>query len=320
MHPLLILSQKDNSELINELKDLVSQERHVLAQVLRYLREVESRKLYLENGYPSLFEFARQELGYSESAAGRRIQAMRLLKDLPEVEKKIEQGSISLSVASQAQSFFRKEDSRRRECKAPKLPVKEKLSLVNQLEGSSARECERKLAQLSPESARPRERTRIIDAEITLVQFSAGSKLMKKIERLKELTSHTNPEGKYEKLFENAIDTLLSKIDPIKREDRRVKRKSSAPLPPPCTVRYRATSGVVKVNRHIPQALRDKIWVRDRGKCQYRDRNTGRLCNSGHHLQIDHRYPFALGGEHTLKNLRLLCSSHNRFLAKEVLG
>ena len=314
MHPLLNLSQKNNSELILELKDLVSQERQMLAQILRYLREVENRKLYLARGYPNLFEFTQKELGYAESAAGRRIQAMRLLKDVPEVEKKIEEGTLSLSVASKVQSFIRQEDFRRRECKAPKLQTKDKLSLISQVEGSSARECDKKLAQLSPESARPRDKTRFIDEEVTLVQFSAGSKLMKKIERLKELTSHSNLEGKYEKLFEQAVDSLLDKIDPAKKEERRMKRKASTPK-----TSLLPTSGVSKVSRHISNSIRDKVWVRDGSRCQYRDRKTGRMCNSKVHLQIDHRYPYSLGGEHDLKNLRLLCASHNQLVAKEVL-
>jgi len=309
MHPLLNLSQKNDSELICELKDLVDEERQMLTQILRYLREVESRKLFSERGYPSLFEFAQKELGYSESAAGRRIQAMRLMKEMPLAEKKIEEGSLSLSVASKIQSFIRQEDSRRRECKAPKLQTKDKLKLISQLEGSSARECEKKLAQLSPESDRPRDKTRFIDEEITLVSFSAGSKLMKKIERLKELTSHSNSEGKYEKLFEQAVDLLLEKIDPVKKEERRAKRR--VPLP---------TSGVEGKNRHIPNSTRDKVWIRDGGSCQFRDRKTGRLCHSKFRLQIDHKYPFSLGGEHDLENLRLLCSSHNQLVARESLG
>ena len=315
MFPLPNLTHKNDSDLVSELKILVHDERQMLAQILRYLREVENRKLYLERGYSSLFEFTQKEVGYDESAAGRRILAMRLLKDVPAVEKKIEEGKISLSVACKVQSFIRQENSRRRECKAPTLQTKDKLSLISQVEGKSARDCDKKLAQLSPESARPRDKTRLIDEEITLVSFSAGSKLMKKIERLKELTSHSNSEGKYEKLFEQAIDSLLEKIDPVKREERRIKRKTSTPKPTALP-----TSGVRLKCRHIPNSVRDRVWVRDGGTCQYRNKKTGRLCHSKVLLQIDHRYPFSLGGEHDLKNLRLLCVSHNRFVAKEVLG
>src|ERR1700677_3167081 len=99
-----------NSDLILKLKNLVIEERKLTAEILEYLREVEVRKLFLELGYPSLFEFCMRELGYSEGSAQRRISAMRLIKTLPEIEDKIVTGELSLSVVSQAQSFFRAQE------------------------------------------------------------------------------------------------------------------------------------------------------------------------------------------------------------------
>jgi hypothetical protein len=56
--------------------------------------------------YPSLFEYAVKELKYSSSSAQRRIMSMRLLKEVPSLEKKIEEGALNLSTLAQAQSFF----------------------------------------------------------------------------------------------------------------------------------------------------------------------------------------------------------------------
>ncbi len=94
-------------DLLKNTKDLVRDERHLLSQILKNLKEVERRKLFSDLGYKSLFEYAVKELGYSEGQAGRRIQAMRLINEIPEIEEKIENGSLSLSNISQAQSFFR---------------------------------------------------------------------------------------------------------------------------------------------------------------------------------------------------------------------
>ena len=44
------------------------------------------------------------------------------------------------------------------------------------------------------------------------------------------------------------------------------------------------------------------------------------LCGSRSYLQVDHIVPFALGGGHSAKNLRLLCGVHNRAEAERVLG
>lgn len=101
------LTHLKDQELLTRTKQLVQQERLLLTQVLHHLREVERRKLFCDLGYQSLFEYAIKELHYSEGQAGRRIQAMRLIKELPEVEEKIKTGALSLSNIAQAQSYFK---------------------------------------------------------------------------------------------------------------------------------------------------------------------------------------------------------------------
>jgi predicted DNA-binding ArsR family transcriptional regulator len=97
---------KDN-DLLSQTKILVQNERTLLTKVLHHLREVDRRKLFSDLGYQSIFEYSVRELKYSEGQAGRRIQAMRLLKELPQIEEKIESGALNLSHLSQAQSYFR---------------------------------------------------------------------------------------------------------------------------------------------------------------------------------------------------------------------
>src|SRR5262245_25099760 len=141
------LKYKNNQVLVSELSCLVKQERELLTKILHYLKELDARKLYLKLGYSSLFSYVTEALGYSEAAAQRRIYAMRLIRDLPEVEDKIESGKISLSVASQMQSFFQKEAKSKKE--QEKLNKAQKLELINQLEGISSRNCEKVLAAMA---------------------------------------------------------------------------------------------------------------------------------------------------------------------------
>ena len=66
------------------------------------------------------------------------------------------------------------------------------------------------------------------------------------------------------------------------------------------------------VRRHIPAAVRRHVWLRDGGRCCYRDPFTGRRCNSSHLLQIDHLLPVAEGGGPEPENLALSCFAHHR--------
>ena len=64
--------------------------------------------------------------------------------------------------------------------------------------------------------------------------------------------------------------------------------------------------------RAIPAAVKRAVWRRDRGRCSYVDRTSGRRCGSQHLLQIDHVVPYACGGRAEPNNLRLLCAAHHR--------
>ena len=71
------------------------------------------------------------------------------------------------------------------------------------------------------------------------------------------------------------------------------------------------------ITRTIPAAVKRHIWIRDRGRCTYRDPESGRCCGSRHLVQIDHIQPYAMGGSATAENLRLLCFAHHRERATE---
>ena len=64
--------------------------------------------------------------------------------------------------------------------------------------------------------------------------------------------------------------------------------------------------------RPIPAAVRRHVWLRDGGRCCYRDPLSGRRCNSSHLLQIHHLLPVAEGGGPEPDNLALACLAHHR--------
>jgi hypothetical protein len=104
------LSSLQDQQLLIATKTLVQNEREVLTKVLHHLREIERRRLYSDLGCQSLVEYAVKELKYSESQASRRLHAMQLMKEIPQIETAIASGELSLSNTSQAQSLFRNQE------------------------------------------------------------------------------------------------------------------------------------------------------------------------------------------------------------------
>lgn len=204
--------------VLAELKQAVTEERKSQIRVLHLLLEIETDRHYLTMGYPSLFEFTTQELQYSAGAAMRRIQSMRLLKVFPAVETKIERGALSLCTVAHTQSFFRNEDLKRKEQGLPKMDLDEKAEILESIEHLSLRETEKKLAQISPEAALPKEKIRAVSADKTMIQFLASEELMKKLDKLKGLLAPQNERGSYEGLFELLAELALKKLDPEEKE------------------------------------------------------------------------------------------------------
>src|SRR5256885_16720232 len=109
----LNLRSKTDEVLVSELKALVQRERDLLMEVLYYLKEVDRRQIYLPMGKGSINQFAMGELGYDSTAAHCRVDAMRLIKDLPEMEDRLQDGQLCFTNAVKAQGFIRQENQRR---------------------------------------------------------------------------------------------------------------------------------------------------------------------------------------------------------------
>src|SRR5690606_39922356 len=96
-------------EFHNRFKKLVQAERELLVEIIRVIQECDARRIYLELGYPNLFTYMVQGLGYSEGAAQRRIDAARLSREIPAVAAKLESGEMTLSHVSIIQKASRRQ-------------------------------------------------------------------------------------------------------------------------------------------------------------------------------------------------------------------
>ena len=332
------LHSLSNQALLEKTRTLVKEERELTTRILHHLREVERRKLFSDLGYPSLFAYAMGDLHYSESSASRRISAMRLLKEFPELDEKIESGSLSLSVIAQAQTFFRQEG------KIEKVTTQEKREILFALENKSTREAEKELLARSSEPERLRPETiKPVSQTLSELRCLVDQKTLENLERIRGLLGHTHSEMTLSELIANMAEITLEKIDPA-RETKRARKiaeespRESAKEPVsggensevPQLVSARkpneenehvaaevigASSKVqstLKRREYIGAKIRREIWQRANKKCS--------LCGSAHRLQIDHIQPLALGGTNAKENLRLLCFHCNQRQAIRQMG
>lgn len=227
------LEKLSSPELLSRLKTAARDERLLQVRVLELLREANRRRLFAAKGYRSLFEFCVKELGYAESAAYRRISAMKLIDDVPEIREKLASGQLNLSHLTSAQSFIQSEARFANKT----FSSAEKAALITSLENKTAKEAEMLLATLSP-SALPRERERTLTPEETEIRFVANAPLKGKLDKLKDLNSHRDPSRSYQKLFDWLSDLGLRQADPL------MKKARSRPTGPQPKGHY----------RHIPAA------------------------------------------------------------------
>jgi len=86
-----------DEQLLSDCKKQVLEEKSATAKVLEYLIEIDNRKLWIKEGYASMYDFCIRYLGYSEGEANRRIQAARLSQRVEAVKPLLEKGEISLT-------------------------------------------------------------------------------------------------------------------------------------------------------------------------------------------------------------------------------
>lgn len=263
----------DNS-LIEETKRLVGLERKVSTDVLHHLKEIDRRKLFSDYGYSSMINYAIKELHYSESAAIRRIQSARLLADIPDIEKKINDGSLTLSGLSKAAGFFQKEN-----IKGPAA----KKEILDQIEGLTARDTDKKLFELGKEPILPKESTKPVSATFTQVKVNVSDETYNLMTKAKCIL------GEYSFGDSFMAKVACEAIENINRKKYKLNIRG----------RHTETQG------RTPTASQQReLYERGEGVCE--------KCGSLFKVQKDHRHPYALGGKTETSNLRLLCFHCNQ--------
>ena len=281
------LKNLNDLDLIEKTETLVREERQLLTTVLYHLKEIDRRRLFSFKGYKSLFDFAVRHLGYPEDQAYRRISAMKLLNEIPEIEEKINEGQISLTHIGLAQSLFKQEKKMEKE-----FSREQKLNVFEKIANKSVREAERITLSMSsaPTQVKP-DRVNSISTDLIELKFTASVELQKKVENLKGLLALKHPNISLGELFDQLCDLGLAEWNPVKTAAPRKRCVTEKPAQ-------------VQVFREVFQKAENK--------CQN--------CGSTYALEVDHIIPRAKGGTSRAENLRVLCRSCNQRSAIKEFG
>ena len=228
---------------------------------------------------------------------------MRLIKEIPQVEKCIASGELSLSNVSQAQSLFYNQAKDNQP-----IATSEKIEILDSLKNKSAREGQKELIKRHPQTLNVRsfEKERPITSEATEVRFLMSDKLKEKLEGVRSLLGPKAINMGYAELFEAMADLSTLKLAEKKFGK---KRASATPTSEPKSQIVKSHS---KNPRYISKSTKHTVWGRDGARCTN--------CGSRQNLNIDHIHPVALGGDSRINNLRLLCFSCNQRQAIKTFG
>jgi hypothetical protein len=301
-----LIRKLSDAEVVSGLKSSVSDERKKTTAVLEFLRELDRRKLYADFNCESLWEFCVKQLGYSAGSASRRVNAMRLLREIPALKEDLESGKLNLTSLSQAKKFFITEEKYSGE----RLSSSEKAEVLEKMEGKSTRECELELIRMSPapiELSHP-EKERVMNDEFTEWKLVLSSELLEKLNRVQALRSHAQPSMSRIELLEYMADEVLKRLDPLEKDKEKEKKKKAKAVNQASAKKQREVkTQSVPETKHgssisstpdvmqsqfkrtvIPAKTRRLVWMRAEGKCQFMDFETGKRCGSRYFLEIDH--------------------------------
>ncbi len=317
------LSHLTDGALRREMIGALANERRAAALALAHLAEFDARKLYVPEGYPSMFRFCANRLGLSDAGASKRIQAARTAREFPAIWDLLAGGRLSVSAVcllapklepENADELLAAAAGRSKRalelCLANRFPkadvVMEVAPLEPAPEGSRSPENVNGLAPAHPQgdgTAASRPRIAPLSPERYGVRFTMGQGTHEAIQAFEQLAGRKVTAEHMNEALRRGFEAMAAAIE---------KRRFAA------TDRPRKQQGPAK-GRHIPAAVRREVRERDGDRCTF-VADSGRRCEARGKLEFDHIEPVARGGKSTAANLRLRCRAHNQYEAERAFG
>jgi hypothetical protein len=133
---LSIASRLSDTELLSRLAFLAARAREDTVELVAHLAELEARRIYLAEGYGSVFTYCREALRLSEHAAYNRLVAARVARQFPLILEGLADGSLNLTTIRLI---------------APHLNAGNHRDVLARAAGRSKREIEMLVASLAPQ-------------------------------------------------------------------------------------------------------------------------------------------------------------------------
>ena len=318
--------------LLTEVAHAVSSERRATAHLLVLLMELEARRLYLGEGFSSLFTYCTEALHLSEHAAYNRIEVARAARRFPIILELVREGAVTLTAVRllaphltpanhrEVLSGARHRNKRdvehlvatlHQQADVPavvrKLPVRAttEATLATGTTSVPAGPDVRQTQPSSPPrvpsvSESPRAELKPLAPERYKIQFTAGRETYEKLRRAQALLRHAIPNGDPAIIVDRALTLLLSQLERTKVG---------------VAQRPRPDRPAAPRTRHIPSHVKRAVWQRDGGRGAF----VGAMgrCVETSFLEYHHVMPFAAGGEATTGNIALRCRAHNAHESRE---
>jgi hypothetical protein len=330
MKDALQLKSISDDELLERLSKLLSQSRRVEAELVAHIGEVDERRIYAKKAASSMFSYCVETMNLSESEAYLRITVARASRKHPVLLDMLADGRLHLTgIAKLAQhltdenrdgvlaravgktkrqidelvaELAPKPDVAATMRKLPKKREKKKLKSVSpQLRPDGVAPSPPAPAPAKPPVVVPTAPSRY------KVQFTAGAEFHDKLERLRALMRSTIPDGDIGAIIEEAVTEKLERLEAKRFGKTKSPRKNLE------------ETDTTPSSRKIPAAVRRAVCARDQNQCTFVD-ESGRRCAEKSGLEFHHVKPFGRGGDHSPANIRILCRSHNAYMAERDYG